>query len=113
MAKEGTIAIVAELPMCDVCTANGDPNVPAQYDAKTKSGPWANLCVTHFILHGPGKLGTGIGQKFVLEADTYRESPDRPKFDCEVHGIAHPLIASWPCYDVLLTVAIAQAEAEA
>jgi len=111
MAKEGTIAIVAELPMCDVCKLNGDDSVPAQYDGKTKSGPWANMCVTHFTLHGTG-LGTGKGQKFVLEADTYREGGNRPTFFCEVHGIEHPLVAQWVCYDTLLTAAIAQAEAE-
>lgn len=33
----------------------------ARYDAKTKNGPWAYLCSTHFTRLGVG-LGTGKGQ---------------------------------------------------
>ena len=85
MAKEGTVAYVATMPMCDICKVNGDPTVPAQYDGKTKSGPWANMCLTHFTLHGVG-LGVGMGQKLMLEENTYRENPMRQGFDCELHG---------------------------
>ena len=53
--------LVYKLPACDVC---GDPAV---YDAKTKSGPWANLCEKDFKVHGLGKLGTGYGQRLVLK----------------------------------------------
>ena len=111
MAKEGTVAYVATMPMCDICTVNGDPTVPAQYDAKTTEGPWANLCITHFRLYGPGKLGTGLGQKLVLEQDTYRENPMRQEFECALHGKRHPLNASWDCFDDLMEQAIAEASA--
>ena len=50
---------VASLPNCDVC---GD-DTPAQYDAKTTMGPWANMCKPHFMQLGVG-LGAGFGQKF-------------------------------------------------
>jgi hypothetical protein len=108
MSKDGTVAVVAVMPMCDICKNNGDETVPAQYDGRTKSGPWANMCITHFNLHGVG-LGTGKGQKLVLEENTYRESTMREGFDCAMHGLRHPLIAQWDCYDDLLQQAIAQA----
>ena len=111
MSKDGTTAVVAEMPMCDVCKINGDPTVPAQYDARTNEGPWMNLCVTHFTLHTPGKLGTGIGQKLVLEENTYRENTMREGFDCAMHGMRHPLIAQWDCYDDMLARVIAEASA--
>lgn len=46
---------------CDLCP-RGD-EVIAQYDGKTKWGPWANMCEKHFAEAGVG-LGTGKGQKF-------------------------------------------------
>ena len=48
---------VAELPPCDFC------GEPAEYDAKTKIGPWANMCHHCFQYHGIG-LGVGYGQKY-------------------------------------------------
>lgn len=110
MSKDGTVAVVSVIPMCDICKVNGDATVPAQYDGKTTSGPWANMCTTHFGLYGTG-LGTGKGQKLVLEEDTYRENPMREGFDCKMHGNRHPLTAQWDCYDDLLAQAIAQASA--
>jgi hypothetical protein len=71
MAENGTIAYVAEIPMCDFCRMNGEPNVPAGYDGKTRLGPWANMCPTHFGLHGIG-TGLGVGQRLVL-----RETADQ------------------------------------
>jgi hypothetical protein len=106
MAEKGTSATVVALPNCDICTSNGDPAVPAQYDARMKSGTWANMCVTHFNLYGPGKLGVGLAQRLIVEADTYREEVDRPTYECVIHGMRHPLKAAWPCYDNLLAVAI-------
>ncbi len=66
MAEEGTVAYVSELPMCAICKMNGDATVPAMYDGATRMGPWATMCPTHFGLYGFGRLGTGIGQRFVL-----------------------------------------------
>ncbi len=39
------------------------PGIVAHYDAKTKMGPWANMCEACFQEVGIG-LGTGLGQKF-------------------------------------------------
>jgi len=50
---------VSEYPKCDYC------DEPARYDARTKSGAWANMCQKHFEIHGIG-LGAGRGQKLVL-----------------------------------------------
>jgi hypothetical protein len=62
----GERVTVARLPKCDFCAE------PAQYDGKTRMGPWANLCPNHFVDYGTG-LGTGRGQRYVL-ADTTGET---------------------------------------
>ena len=46
---------------CDLCPPEDE--TIAYYDAKTKWGPWANMCEKHFA-EAEGKLGTGKGQKF-------------------------------------------------
>ena len=56
--RGGTTAYVRELPKCDFCDR------PALYDGKTRMGPWANMCETHFNSHGIG-VGTGVGQKLI------------------------------------------------
>lgn len=53
---------VDELPQCDYCHIT---KTPARYDAKSKSGPWAYMCGTHYNEYGIG-LGTGKGQRLVL-----------------------------------------------
>jgi len=106
MAKEGTIAFVAELPMCDVCKANGDATVPALYDSRLKAGGWAMTCLTHYTLYGTGKLGVGLGQRLAVEP--VEETVDtRPGVDCQQCGMRHPLIAHWPCYEQNLAALIA------
>jgi hypothetical protein len=53
---------VPQYPACDFCgtTAHYDASVPLY------GGTWANLCDDHFFELGPGRLGTGYGQKLVL-----------------------------------------------
>ena len=58
-AKPHTEVVVSRLPKCDFCPTT------AQYDAKTRMGPWANMCPTHFRMYGYG-LGLGRGQKLIL-----------------------------------------------
>lgn len=60
MAKAHTEVEVAELPPCDFC------GEPAQYDGKTSSGPWANMCQRHFKVHGIG-LGLGRGRRLKVK----------------------------------------------
>ena len=56
----------SERPMCDFCRLDcGKIPVPAEYDAKTISGPWACLCGPCFRRYGFG-LGTGLGQKLTF-----------------------------------------------
>ena len=50
---------------CNIC--NG-PFCGQMYDGKTTTGPWANMCESCFRFFGVG-LGTGLGQRYVLEAD--------------------------------------------
>jgi hypothetical protein len=59
--------LVAELPYCDYCKANGIRN-RADYDGKTKSDSWYNMCHFHFKKYGIG-LGTGKGQRLVITQD--------------------------------------------
>lgn len=50
---------VTELPKCNFC------NAEAEYDGKTRMGPWVNMCELHFKIYGIG-LGLGKGQKLIL-----------------------------------------------
>ena len=51
--------------LCDICqTVITDRFV----DGRTKSGPWANMCLPCYEKHGVG-LGTGSGQLFVKAPD--------------------------------------------
>jgi hypothetical protein len=59
MSKEAKVAV---LPDCDFCK----DGTPAQYDARTTFGPWANMCSTHYLIYGPLRLGTGYGQRLVV-----------------------------------------------
>ncbi|KFH18447.1 hypothetical protein IB60_17225 [Brucella abortus LMN1] len=54
---------------CDVCSIVF-PKAPGteMYDARTRAGPWANMCRCCFNFEGLG-LGTGLGQKYVLQED--------------------------------------------
>ena len=50
---------VPQLPKCDFCSKQ------AKYDGKTRMGPWAYMCPTHFRMYGVG-LGLGRGQKLII-----------------------------------------------
>jgi hypothetical protein len=51
---------VSERPKCDFCSES------AIVDGKTCFGPWANMCLTHFLGLGIG-LGLGKGQFLLVE----------------------------------------------
>jgi hypothetical protein len=63
-----TETYVNELPKCDFCRTSELHNsiTPAEYDAKTVMGPWANMCDKHFKLYGVG-LGLGVGQRLIVK----------------------------------------------
>lgn len=98
MAQAGTVAEVAVLPPCDFCK-QVDPHshVDAAFDGKTKQGPWANMCTTHYGLYGIG-LGTGRGQRLVVAV---APEPEENLIECEMHHTSHPLKATLPCFDAL------------
>jgi hypothetical protein len=52
------------IPQCDLC----NDGTPAKYDAQLPplGGGWGNVCQDHWMRYGPGKLGTGHGQRLVL-----------------------------------------------
>jgi len=59
MTDKHTTTVVQSRPPCDIC------GEPAQYDAKTKHGPWGWLCQADFDKLGVG-LGLGLGQKLIV-----------------------------------------------
>lgn len=100
MAREGTVAEVAVLPLCDFCKqVDGNSQVEAAFDGKTKSGPWANMCTTHYGLYGIG-LGVGRGQRLVLAVK--EQAAERDAVFCELHQEKHVLNATLPCFDALI-----------
>lgn len=62
---------VYRLPLCDFIEEHEkDQPVPqASYDARTTFGPWAYMCEEHYQKYGPGRLGTGYGQRLVLKGE--------------------------------------------
>lgn len=57
-----TSVVVKSLPVCDICN-----EMPAKYDARTRHGPWANMCAMCYRVHRMyTTLGTGMGQRLVL-----------------------------------------------
>jgi len=59
----GTEVTVSKRPPCDLC------GEPAHYDSRTRQGSWAYLCEAHWRRLGLGTLGTGFGQRLVLESE--------------------------------------------
>jgi hypothetical protein len=62
-----TMALVDELPPCDLCADRGR-QAKARLDAPTSRLPgatWGNLCEECFVQHSPGALGNGEGQFLV------------------------------------------------
>lgn len=52
---------------CDACSMELTDKF---YDAKTKFGPWGNLCpACHTNGPGLGKVGTGLGQGYTKQDD--------------------------------------------
>lgn len=65
MAENGTIAYIDTPKYCDFVHI-GSP-LEARYDFKTKQGPWANGCTTHYFEHRLyGELGMGKGQRLQM-----------------------------------------------
>lgn len=60
--KKGYEVVVDTLPKCSFCSS------AAHYDAAMRAGgPWAFMCEEHFDTFGWGFLGTGYGQRLVVE----------------------------------------------
>ena len=58
----GEICVVTELPCCDFC----NDGTLARYDFKTKHGPWAFGCSSHYLRHRLyDELGLGKAQLWV------------------------------------------------
>jgi hypothetical protein len=64
--RQGSTALVNELPDCAICKQEGyNPVRKGRYDGATVMGTWAFMCTMHFRLYGRG-LGTGVGQKLAV-----------------------------------------------
>ena len=56
--------VVDKRPPCDFNAAHGE----AHFDAKTRHGPWAFMCLACYKQHGI-QLGTGFGQRLYLKGE--------------------------------------------
>ena len=69
--KPGQFAIVSELPKCDFSHENDNRQVckPAIFDSvcNINMRSWAYMCAAHYREYGIGQLGTGFGQKLLVE----------------------------------------------
>jgi hypothetical protein len=66
----GVVAVLPSLPTCDLCEAAGEPIPnPGRFDAKSVQGPWGYFCFDHWAEYGYGRLGLGVGQYLVTEAE--------------------------------------------
>ena len=61
--------VVDQRPQCNMCQ-----RAEAQFDAKTKGGPWAYMCLPCYKVYGIG-LGTGLGQRLYLPSEVQDEDP--------------------------------------
>ena len=64
--KEHKAVYVSTLPQCDMCAEDNE----AEYDAKTYSGQWANMCHKHWLGNTKKFLGLGLGQR-LIQRDPY------------------------------------------
>lgn len=54
-------AYISKARPCDIDPSHGD----AEYDGRTITGPWANMCESCYLSLGVG-LGTGKGQRLIV-----------------------------------------------
>ena len=60
--KAGQFVEMEQLPKCDFgCDKD------AKFDSQSIVGSWGYMCSTHYRQYGVGKLGTGYGQKLLLQ----------------------------------------------
>ena len=97
-AKPHTEVVVSRLPKCDFCSAT------AQYDGKTRMGPWANMCPMHFRTYGIG-LGLGRGQKLVL-----KRNPREPLLAPSTKTFSGRIFKLYNVYEVRWTATSVQLE---
>lgn len=80
MDGPGTVAVISELPECDICLRRERVSKPARYDAKIVAdtrGIWAYMCVDCFLEQSSQELGTGIGQFLMREEEIPAEVEKR------------------------------------
>jgi hypothetical protein len=58
--------LMSKIPVCEFCD---DVAAYACRCPKFRNS-WANVCERHFEIHGPGRLGTGDGQRLVLRGSS-------------------------------------------
>jgi hypothetical protein len=67
-----TVALIDQLPLCDLCAHEGRPATPARYDAcasRRGGGPWAYMCGDCFMMRSSQMLGLGLGQYLITRSD--------------------------------------------
>ena len=75
--NDGKMAVVAEIPMCDICRRK-----KARYDARSKFGPWGYMCeFCWYDNRATHELGVGNGQMLCLENETVDEMLTRQELE--------------------------------
>jgi len=80
--------IVAEQPKCDFCSSK------AEYDGKTRDGPWANMCEYHFRLNGIGLGVSNFPPLFIARQRTCNLSELSTRFRVERRAYPQPAMLS-------------------
>ncbi len=65
MSEMAKTVVVDKLPKCEVRSCSR----LARYDARTKTGLWAELCDSHWRSLTHQRLGVGWGQRLVVEPE--------------------------------------------
>jgi hypothetical protein len=84
----GYVVRMTVLPDCQFC-AEGNVKRLAKYDAKTKFGPWAYVCESHFNRLCIG-IGVGYGQ-LLIKSSTMVDGEQHTDHDGGDHEKTKPL----------------------
>ena len=59
----------AEPSRCDICEASFVAPGSMMFNTTTRSGPWGYFCKSCYDENTFGRLGTGLGQRYVRQPD--------------------------------------------
>jgi len=65
LTHNSSITTIENIPCCEICKLS-ELEKEAIIDCKTRSGPWAYVCLNHYQMYGIG-IGLGLGQLLILK----------------------------------------------